>query len=92
MTCKYNEAVALNTDEVAAWVKRNRVITLKADFTNDNPVIAEALVELGNTGTGIPFYAIYPKGGGAPITFDGIVTQGQVLENLAKAAGLAAPE
>lgn len=90
MTCKYNEAVALNTDAVAAWVKQNQVVTLKADFTNDSPVISEALVALGNPGTGIPFYAIYPKGGGTPITFDGLITEGQVLANLAKAAGISA--
>jgi len=88
MTCKWNEAVALNTTEVASWVKRNKVVTLKADFTNKDPAIEQALVDLGNAGTGIPFYAIYPKGGGKPITFDGLITQQQVLDTLAKAAGM----
>jgi hypothetical protein len=29
-------------------------------------------MELGNTGLAIPFYAIYPAGGGEPITFSDV--------------------
>lgn len=87
MTCKFNEAVALNTLEVAKWVKLNRVVTLKADYSGQDPEIAKALTELGNIGLGIPFYAVYPSNGGDPITFDGVITQQKVLDTLAQASG-----
>lgn len=82
----------MNTTEVASWVKRNGIVALKADYSNEDPAIEKALLELGNTGTGLPFYVVYPKGGGAPITFDGILTKSRVLDYLAQGAGLAAPE
>lgn len=77
----------MNTRDVASWVKQNGVVTMKADFTNKDPVIAEALTELGNVGLGLPFYAIYPADGGPPIVFDGLVSKRRILDELAKAAG-----
>ncbi len=72
----------MNTDEVAKWIRQNGVVAMKADKTQESPDIDQLLVELGNTGRGIPFYAIYPGRGGEPITFDGLITQQQVLDAL----------
>jgi thiol:disulfide interchange protein len=75
----------LNTSEVAKTVAKNEVVTIKADKTQTSPEIDQLLVELGNAGRGIPFYAIYPGSGGDPITFDGLITQQQVLTALEEA-------
>ncbi len=85
MTCKTNEAVALNTEKVEEFVTKNGIVTIKADKTHDRPDIDKLLVELGNVGEAIPFYAVYPGNGGAPITFDGLITQQTVLDALQQA-------
>ncbi len=85
MTCKTNEAVALNTQQVARLVQQNRVVTIRADKTRHNPEIDALLVELGNPGRGIPYYAFYPGRGGDPITLDGLISQQQVLDALRRA-------
>jgi thiol:disulfide interchange protein len=86
MTCKTNEAVALNTAATKELVQQNDVVTLKAD-TGDGPTdqIHALMDELGNPGHGIPFLAIFPGGGGNPITLSGPVRQKTVLEALEKA-------
>ena len=88
MTCKTNEAVALNRFKTSELVKRNGVIALKADKSQGAPHVHEVdrlLEELGNSGKAIPFYAIYPGDGGKPILFDGLISQQQVLDALEKA-------
>jgi thiol:disulfide interchange protein len=75
----------LNTEDVANLVTRNGVIPITADKTQRRPDIDDLLVELGNPGRGIPFYAVYPGGGGEPITFDGLITRQQVLDALERA-------
>lgn len=62
-----------------AVVKANGVKTLKADKTNSSPEIDQLLVELGNTTTAIPYYAVYPADGGAPIIMEGPITPWQVI-------------
>jgi thiol:disulfide interchange protein DsbD len=82
----------LNTAEVAELVQQNDVVTIKADKTRTSPEIDKLLVELGNSGRGIPFYAVFPGRGGAPITFDGLITQQQVLDALRRAGPSVAAE
>jgi thiol:disulfide interchange protein DsbD len=85
MTCKWNEAVALNTDAVHSLIQKNRVIAIKADKTRENPEIDRMLTDLGNPGAGIPFLAIFPSDGRDPITFDGPITEQMVLDALESA-------
>ncbi len=84
-TCKWNEATALNREDVAKLVAENGVIAIKADKTHNPPDINQLLRELGNQAEGIPFVAIFPGNGGDPITLDGPITQQQVLDALQKA-------
>jgi hypothetical protein len=72
------------------WVQKNGVVPLKADKSGDAPDVDALLVELGNIGKGIPFYAIFPGDGRSPILFDGFLTQNQVIEKL-KEAGPSKP-
>jgi thiol:disulfide interchange protein DsbD len=68
-------------------VEQLGVVTLKADKTQSNPEIDKLLVELGNKGRVIPFYAVYPGRGGDPITFGGLISQQRVLDALEQAGG-----
>ena len=47
--------------------------------------INRLLVELGNAGKGIPFYAIFPGNGDAPITFDGLLSTEGVINRFEQA-------
>ena len=75
----------MNRKKVEELVAANDVIAIKADKTNSRPDIDALLVELGNDGAVIPFLAIYPGDGSAPITFDGPITQQMVLDALKEA-------
>lgn len=77
----------MNTLTTKRYVLENDIVTLKADKSNRSKSawINDLLVELGNYGATIPFYAVYPADGGDPITFGGLITQSQVLEELEKA-------
>ena len=61
------------------------IIAIKADKSGEAPDVDQLLVELGNHAKAIPFLAIYPAGGGQPITLSGLVTQDQVLDALTQA-------
>jgi len=75
----------LNRIDVKKQLDQLRAVAIKADKTQKSPEIDQLLVELGNAGRVIPYYAIYPGHGGDPITFGGLITKQQVLDALEKA-------
>jgi suppressor for copper-sensitivity B len=87
LTCKTNEAVALNTFDTKRLVLENDVVTLKADKTHrrTSEDVNQLLVELGNFGKTVPFLAIYPADGDQPILLDGLISKAQVLTALNQA-------
>ena len=56
-TCKVNERLILETDEVAGAFEREGVIAMKADWTTRDESIGAYLESFGRAG--IPFYALY---------------------------------
>jgi suppressor for copper-sensitivity B len=83
-TCKTLEAAYLNTREVRDLVRRNGVVTLKADCTTQNSE-ASAMLKLLNGG-GVPVVAIFPAGRpNEPTVFRGGYTQAKILDALEKA-------
>lgn len=80
-----NEAFALNTADAVALVNEYGIVALKADKSREAPEVDALLVELGNAGKGIPFYAIFSGSGGDPVTADGIISKGQILRLLKEA-------
>jgi suppressor for copper-sensitivity B len=73
LTCKTNEAVAIETTIVADTLKAGNIIALKADKTSPNPAVDSLLRKLGNTSASIPFYAVFPAGRPLePILLDGL--------------------
>lgn len=60
ITCLVNERVALRSPAVAAVFARKGVVTLKADWTNRDPLITRVLGSFGRSG--VPLYLLYPSG------------------------------
>jgi thiol:disulfide interchange protein len=60
ITCLANERVALSRQEVKDAFARLGVVYLKADWTNRDSRVAQALAEQGRAG--VPLYLFYPAG------------------------------
>jgi DsbC/DsbD-like thiol-disulfide interchange protein/cytochrome c biogenesis protein CcdA/thiol-disulfide isomerase/thioredoxin len=65
VTCKINEASAIQRDDVAEAFKRAGVKTLEGDFTRRVPDLARALASHGRSG--VPLYLFYQKGAEAEV-------------------------
>ena len=75
LTCKVNEAAAIERPEVARLIRENGVVALRADKTKPAPEVDETLRRLGNKAASIPFYAIFPSNSSSkPILLDGLLT------------------
>lgn len=85
VTCKINEKTALASSEVVKAFEDQGIVPIKADWTNKDPVIGEALKLFGRSG--VPLYVIFPgERPGEPILLpDGLITSGDVLEALEEA-------
>jgi len=86
ITCLANERVALSRQEVKDAFARLGVVYLKADWTNRNAVIAQALAEQGRAG--VPLYLFFParKGGQAEI-LPQLLTPDMLIQAAERAAG-----
>jgi thiol:disulfide interchange protein DsbD len=82
LNCKANEKFVLNTQSVKAALKEKNVLTLKADWTNEDPAITAVLAKYGRAG--VPAYLLYPGNGAEPTLFPEILTQSVMLDELGK--------
>jgi suppressor for copper-sensitivity B len=88
LTCKANEAAAIETPEVARLVRANGVVGLRADKTEPAPEVDQALRRLGNKAASIPFYAIFPSNSPTqPLLLDGIFTSPAPIVRALEQAG-----
>ncbi|MEM8962500.1 MAG: thioredoxin family protein [Acidobacteriota bacterium] len=76
LTCKANEAGVIETAKVAEAFERHDVITMKADWTNRDDIIAEYLARWGRSS--IPFYILY-RPGQDPHVFPSVLTKGELV-------------
>ncbi|MCS6812459.1 MAG: protein-disulfide reductase DsbD family protein [Cyanobacteria bacterium] len=60
VTCLVNDRVALSQPEVIAAFQAKGVRLIKADWTNRDPDITQALSRYGHSG--VPLYVLYPSG------------------------------
>ena len=64
LTCKVNKKVVLDSSDVLSVFGEDDVVTMRADWTNPDPAIANYLASFGRYG--IPFNVVYgpsmPKG------------------------------
>ena len=78
LSCQVNERVALTRPEVMKAFEDAHVALLKADWTQQDPAIAQALESLGRNG--VPAYALYPPGNGRPTLLPEALTPGIVID------------
>ena len=76
ITCKVNEVAVLNTDATRELFEANGVTYLKGDWTNEDPVITEALQRYGRSG--VPLYLLYRPGSDRAEVLPQILTAGIV--------------
>ena len=84
ITCQVNEQAALATSEVAQAMAATNAVYLKADWTNRDAAIADALAE--HDRAGVPLYLVYPASGGEPKLLPQLLTSGMVAQALREAA------
>jgi thiol:disulfide interchange protein len=82
LSCQVNERVALTQPEVRKAFADANVALLRADWTQHDDAIAEALANLGRSG--VPVYALYVPGEASPRLLPEALTPGIVTDALNK--------
>ncbi len=90
LTCKFNEASVLESQDVREAFQRHGIVKMKADWTNGDPVITKLLQQFGRPG--VPLYVLYPAKNEEPIVFPELLTKSMVLEKLETVAGKVASQ
>ena len=84
LTCQINKKLVLQNPQVINVIKKLNILPLRADWTNHDGAITQALAEYGRTS--IPLYVLYGKNK-KPIILPTLLTPQilrEALENLAK--------
>ncbi|HEY2628676.1 MAG TPA: protein-disulfide reductase DsbD domain-containing protein [Usitatibacter sp.] len=94
VTCQVNKRVALYNVKVAKAFADREVITMKADWTRQDPRITATLAALGRNA--VPVYAFYVPGENEPRLLPEVLTPSLVLDEIsrlpaARVASAAAP-
>jgi suppressor for copper-sensitivity B len=84
LTCEANKKLVIDRDPVAARLKQDGVIAMKADWTRPDPKIADFLGRHGRYG--IPFNIVYGPGAPAGIVLPELLTEQSVTGALDQAA------
>ncbi|WP_338424488.1 protein-disulfide reductase DsbD family protein [Sphingopyxis kveilinensis] len=80
LSCKANEAGAINREAVQAAFDKAGVVTLIGDWTNGDPVITRTLAEHGRNS--VPLYLWYAPGAANPEVLPQILTPGMLTDKL----------
>lgn len=84
-TCRWNLAHSIDVKPVRDKLKEINAFTFVADYSNTPDNITDELARFQRAG--VPMVLVYPRDPKvAPQVFDGLLTQGTVLEALTKAA------
>jgi thiol:disulfide interchange protein DsbD len=81
VTCQLNKRVALRADGVKSRFASDNVVLMRADWTNRDEKITQALAQFGRNG--VPLYVIYDRKG-EPAVLPELLTEGIVLAALDK--------
>ncbi len=63
LSCQVNERVVLKSVDVESALLKSGVVTMKADWTNEDPEITAKLASLGRSS--VPTYVVYPAAAGS---------------------------
>ncbi|MBU7579260.1 MAG: thioredoxin family protein [Porphyrobacter sp.] len=88
VTCKVNESVAIEREEVRAAFEQAGVVTMVGDWTVRDETITRFLTAQG--AAGVPLYLWYPAGGDAGEQLPQVLTPDMLIQR-ARAAGAAPP-
>lgn len=80
ITCLVNERVALNQPNTIAAFQAKDVALLKADWTNRNNTITQALAAFGRSG--VPLYLLYPANSDTPQILPQILSPQEVQQKV----------
>jgi thiol:disulfide interchange protein len=81
VTCQVNKRIALNTDRVQKRFVAERIVRMRADWTNRDERITKALAQFGRNG--VPLYVLYDAQG-QPTVLPELLTESTVLAALDK--------
>jgi thiol:disulfide interchange protein DsbD len=85
LSCQVNERVVLKTADVESALLKGGVVTMKADWTNDDPAITQKLASVGRAG--VPTYVVYPAAAGsAADVLPELLTKDLVLKAILRVA------
>ncbi|MFM8898810.1 MAG: thioredoxin family protein [Burkholderiales bacterium] len=79
VSCQVNKKLVLETEATQQAFARAGVVLMRADWTNRDPIITEALARLGRSG--VPVYVLL-RPGKAPLLLPEVLTSGLVREAL----------
>jgi thiol:disulfide interchange protein len=85
LTCKVNEAGAIDRTETRDAFARGHVAVLRGDWTDGNRVVGALIESFGRAG--VPLYIFYPANGGEPQLLPQVLTP-SLLTGLAGRTGL----
>lgn len=85
VTCKVNEALVLSRPSLRAAFDQAGVVALKADWTNQDAIIAAELAKHGRQG--VPLYLVYAPGEAAPLVLPQQLSEAAILEALRRPGG-----
>jgi thiol:disulfide interchange protein DsbD len=85
VTCQTNKAAVFSSKRVLERFTELEVVTLKADWTNQDPEISQALAKFGRSA--VPFNLVYGPGLDEPEILPELLTPGIVLEAVESAVG-----
>lgn len=81
LTCKLNEKTVLASKSVMDKLRASHIVTMRADWTRQNPGITEMLNKFHRSG--VPLYVIFPAHRGKkPIVLPEILTETVLLDKL----------
>ncbi len=77
-TCKLNEKLVLNKDDIKNFLKDNNIILLKGDFTDGNTEIGSWMKK--NNKAGVPVYAFYKDKNSTPAFLPELLTKKMIFK------------
>jgi thiol:disulfide interchange protein len=85
LSCQFNERAVLRSADVESALRKGGVVTMKADWTNDDPEITRKLASVGRAG--VPTYVLYRAAtGSAADVLPELLTKDLVLAAIARNA------
>ncbi|MFT3784295.1 MAG: protein-disulfide reductase DsbD family protein [Nibricoccus sp.] len=79
-TCQANKRVVFSSDEVKRVFRERGIVTLKGDWTNQDPAITAELAKYGRSA--VPFNLIFKPGASEPTLLPELLTPSKVLDAL----------